>query len=179
MLVKAHLAQVNIALMKGPLDGPVMAGFVERLDEINALADRSPGFVWRLQTGEGSATYVRPYDDERIIANLSVWQTVEHLHDFVYQSAHTPVMRRRQEWFSRFQGAYVALWWVPEGHVPSVDEAKKRLAHLDENGPSSLAFTFKERFPVDEGLLSETDWSSFEPCPAVKHRPPSNQTLGG
>ena len=150
MTAKAHLAQVNVALMKGELDEPVMAGFVERLDEINALADRSPGFIWRLQTGEGNATYVRPFDDARIIANLSVWQTVEQLHDFVFKSAHAPLVRRRQEWFSRFQGSYVALWWVPEGHVPTVDEAKERLGHLDRNGPTPFAFTFKDRFPMDE-----------------------------
>jgi hypothetical protein len=164
MAAKAHLAQVNIALMKGALDGPVMASFVERLDEINALADRSPGFVWRLQTGEGNAIYVRPFDDERIIANLSVWQTVEQLHDFVYKSAHAPVMRRRQEWFSKFQGAYVVLWWVPAGHVPSIDEAKERLAQLDQNGPTSFAFTFKERFQVDEALLGTSDGSLNVRC---------------
>jgi hypothetical protein len=147
--VKAHLAQVNIGLIKGPLDGPIMAGFVERLDEINALADGSPGFVWRLQTGEGNATYVRPYDDERIIVNLSVWRTVDELHDFVYRTAHAAIMRRRQEWFSKFQGSYVALWWVPENHLPSLDEAKKRLAHLEQNGPTPFAFTFRDRFPVD------------------------------
>jgi hypothetical protein len=171
MAVTAHLAQVNIALIKGPLDGPIMAGFVKRLDDINALADRSPGFVWRLQTGDGNAIYVRPFDDDRIIANLSVWQTVEQLHEFVYKSAHAPVMRRRQEWFSKFQGAYVALWWVPEGHVPSIDEAKQRLARLDQHGPTSFAFTFKDRFPVDEALLRATDWSAFAPCPEAKPGP--------
>ena len=177
MAAKAHLAQVNIAVMKGPLEGPVMAGFVERLEEINSLADGSPGFVWRLQTGQGNATYLRPYDDERIIANLSLWQTVEELHAFVYKSAHAPVMRRRQEWFSKFQGAYVALWWVPEGHLPSMDEAKKRLAHLEQFGPTSFAFTIKDRFPVDETVLNATDWASFEHCPEVQRRAPSYPTL--
>jgi hypothetical protein len=148
---RVQLAQVNVAQAAAPLDSPVMAGFVERLDEINALADGSPGFVWRLQDGTGNAAYLRPYDDDRIIFNLSVWQGIEPLHDFVYKTAHAPVMRRRQEWFGKFPGAYVALWWVVEGHRPSVDEAKARLAHLDHHGPTPFAFTFKNRFPPGPG----------------------------
>ena len=110
-----HLAQVNIARMKAPLEDPLMAGFVARLDDINALADRSPGFVWRLQTDAGDATYLRPYGDDRILVNLSVWQTIEDLQAYVYRSAHAEVLRQRHDWFERFEGAYVALWWVPAG----------------------------------------------------------------
>jgi heme-degrading monooxygenase HmoA len=160
----AHLAQVNIARLKAPLEDPLLAGFVARLDEINALADRSPGFVWRLQTSAGNATYLRPYDDDRILFNLSVWRSLEDLQAYVYKSAHVEVLRMRHEWFETFQGAYVALWWVPAGHIPSVDEARKRLAHLEANGPTPFAFTFKVRFPPDPELLEATDWSSFEPC---------------
>jgi len=123
---KLHLAQVNIARMLAPLEDPVMADFVARLDEINALADGSPGFVWRLQTDAGNATYLRPYDDDRIIINMSVWETVEDLRNYVYQSRHSEVLRRRREWFEKLETPVVALWWVPAGHVPSVDEAKKR-----------------------------------------------------
>lgn len=126
-LATHHLAQVNIGRMKAPLDSATMAGFVARLDEINALADWSPGFVWRLQTEEGNATYLRPYEDERILFNLSVWQTLETLRDYVYKSAHADLLRQRQDWFTRFEGAFMALWWVPAGHVPSVEEAKGRL----------------------------------------------------
>ena len=97
---KPQLAQVNIARMKAPLESPVMAGFVARLDEINALADRSSGFVWRLQTGEGNATYLRPYGDDRILFNLSVWESIEHLRDYVYRSAHVEVLRNRDERFN-------------------------------------------------------------------------------
>ena len=125
-----HIAQVNIARMLAPLDDPSMATFVARLDEVNALADGSPGFVWRLQTEEGNATYLRPYDDERILFNLSVWETVEHLKEYVYKTAHGEVMRRRREWFGKLGGVYVALWWVRAGHVPSVAEAKRRLEYL-------------------------------------------------
>jgi hypothetical protein len=164
--MQAHLAQVNIGRMRAPLEDPLMAGFVGRLDEINALADRSPGFVWRLQTGEGNATYLRPYDDDRILFNMSVWATLEDLKAYVYKSLHVELIRNRKEWFERFDAPYAALWWVPVGHVPSVDEAKKRLDHLTAHGPTPFAFTFQALFPPDPAVLEATDWSSFEPCPA-------------
>ena len=144
-----------------------MAGFVARLDEINALADGSPGFVWRLQTTEGNATYYRPYDDDRVLVNMSVWETVDALKHFVYRTAHVEVLRQRQEWFEALASAYVALWWVPVGHLPGIDEAKKRLAHLDLRGPTEFAFTFKQVFPPTEAYQAGIDWSSFEPCPAT------------
>jgi RimJ/RimL family protein N-acetyltransferase len=162
-----QIAQVNIARMRGALEGPVMAGFVARLAEINALADGSPGFVWRLQTPEGNATYLRPYDDDRILFNLSVWKTVEDLRSYVYRTAHAEVLRQRDDWFEKFGAPVVALWWVPPGHRPSIDEAKKRLAHLQEMGPTAFAFTFRNPFPPDEEYVRSIDWSSFEPCPAA------------
>ena len=164
--MNAHLAQVNIGRMKAPLEDPLMAGFVGRLDEINALADRSPGFVWRLQTGEGNATYLRPYDDDRILFNMSVWESLEALKDYVYKSLHVELIRNRKEWFERFDAPYAALWWVPVGHTPSVDEAKKRLAHLTAQGPTPFAFSFQAAFPPDLAVIEATDWSAFEPCPA-------------
>ena len=142
-----HLAQVNIARMNAPLDSAEMADFVARIAEINALADAAPGFVWRLATEAGDATYLRPYDDDRVLFNMSVWQSVEALRAYVYGSAHTEVMRRRHRWFSKFEGAYLALWWVQAGEIPSIDEAKARLARLDREGPSPAAFTFKQLFP--------------------------------
>jgi hypothetical protein len=164
---KYHLAQVNIGRMKGQLEDPVMAGFVARLNEINALADRSPGFVWRLQTPEGNATYLRPYDDDRILFNMSVWESVDALRHYVYKSAHAELIRSRQEWFEKFVGAYVGLWWVPLGHRPSVDEAKKRLAYLEKYGPTEFTFTFKTIFQPDEQFQKSIDWKSFLPCPAM------------
>jgi hypothetical protein len=164
--MQAHLAQVNLGRMRAPLEDPLMAGFVGRLDEINALADRSPGFVWRLQTGEGNATYLRPYDDDRILFNMSVWETLDALRAYVYKSMHVELIRNRKEWFERFDAPYAALWWVPVGHVPSVDEAKKRLDHLTAHGPTAFAFTFQAPFPVDPAVLEATDWSAFEPCTA-------------
>jgi hypothetical protein len=162
-----HIAQVNIGRMKGVLEDPVMADFVARLDEINALADRSPGFVWRLQSDAGNATYLRPYDDDRILFNMSVWESIEQLKRYVYYTAHVEVLKRRHDWFERFSGAYTALWWVPQGHRPGVDEAKQRLAHLDAHGPTPFAFTFKTPFPADEQFVNSIDWSSFKPCPAI------------
>ena len=162
-----HIAQVNIARMKAPLDSPVMAGFVARLEEINALADGSPGFVWRLQTPEGDATYLRPYDDDRILFNLSVWKDVESLKQYVYRTAHAELLRDRRSWFEHFAGASVALWWVPPGHIPGVDEAKQRLAHLEAHGASAFAFTFKSVPAPDEEFLSRFDWSVFRPCAAT------------
>jgi hypothetical protein len=144
-----HLAQVNIALMRGPLESPVMAEFAARIDEINALADGSPGFVWRLQDGSGSATTLRPYDDDRILFNLSVWESLERLQAFVYRSAHAELFRQRKAWFGALGRVGVALWWVPPGERPSVEEAKRRLDHLERSGPTAAAFTFKAAFPPE------------------------------
>lgn len=163
-----HLAQVNIGLVKAPIDAPLMAGFVARLDEINVLAELSPGFVWRLQTSEGNATYFRPYpEDDRILINMSVWESLETLRQYVYKSAHAELLRQRENWFEKFSGIYVALWWVPAGHRPGVDEATKRLAHLEQHGPTEFAFTFKKTFEPDDQFQRAIDWSSFAPCPAM------------
>jgi hypothetical protein len=145
-----HVAQVNIALPKAPVDSPLLADFMGLLDPINELADASDGFVWRLQTDEGNATSIRPFEDERLMVNLSTWESVEALRQFVYRSVHVEVMRRRREWFERMR-LYMALWWVPAGHVPSVEEAKDRLAHLREHGPTPQAFTFREPFGPPDG----------------------------
>jgi hypothetical protein len=148
-----HIAQVNIASVKAPLDDPCMADFVARLDDLNALADQSPGFVWRLQTPEGNATYLRPYEDDRILVNMSVWETIEQLQRYVYHSAHAELLGQRHSWFEKLAGAYLALWWAPAGHRPGMQEAKQRLAHLEAHGPSPVAFTFRNRFPADEVSL--------------------------
>jgi hypothetical protein len=145
-----HLAQLNVALGQAAIDSPEMAEFVAHLERVNALADAAPGFVWRLQDESGDATAIRAYDDERMIINLSVWESVEALWSFVYDGGHLAVMRRRREWFQRLQTAYVVLWWVPEGRIPAVEEAIARLDHLEANGPTPHAFTFKQRFDAPE-----------------------------
>jgi Domain of unknown function (DUF3291) len=142
-----HLAQVNIGRLRAPIDDPIMEGFRSQLDPINALADRSPGFVWRLQTEEGDATAIHPYDDELMAINMSVWESLEALQQFVYRSGHVAPLRDRTQWFELIEGPILALWWIPAGHVPTVDEAKARLAHLELHGPSPHAFTFRAPFP--------------------------------
>ena len=161
-----HVAQVNIGRIRAELSDPIMAGFVERLDEINALADGSPGFVWRLKTDEGNATYFRPFADERMLLNMSVWESVEALRHYVYQTMHRELLRQRHAWFEKLEIAYLGLWWVPAGHIPGMDEAKRRLAHLDAHGPTQFAFTFQSVIPVDEEYQRGIDWSSFVPCAA-------------
>ena len=141
-----HIAQINIGRARGAVDGPVLADFMALLDPVNELADNSPGFVWRMQTDEGNNTALRPYDDDRIIVNMSVWESIDALWNFVYASDHLPVMRRRREWFERFESTYLALWWIPAGQIPTIEDAKLRLASLDERGPTPYAFTFKQRF---------------------------------
>ena len=145
-----HLAQINIGRILGPLDGPVMAGFMARLDELNALADGSPGFVWRLQTEVGNATALRPYNDERVLLNMSVWATLEDLRQYVYRSAHRELLAQRKDWFDPFEKPYLALWWVPAGHIPSVAEGTQRLARLQASGETAEAFTFKQSFAAPQ-----------------------------
>lgn len=142
-----RLAQINIARLIAPEGDPRVQPFFDALDKVNAIADSSPGFIWRLQTETGNATAVQATPDPLLIVNMSVWADPASLFAFVYRSGHTPEMARRREYFDRFEGAYQALWWVPEGHRPSVEEGLSRLWLLDHHGPTPQAFTFKARFP--------------------------------
>ena len=162
-----ELAQLNIGIVKGPMDSPVMAEFVANLDPINALADRSAGFVWRLQTEAGNATAIRPFEDESLAVNLSVWSDLESLRRFVYASAHAGIMRRRREWFERMSAAYLVLWWVAKGHRPSVEEAIERLAVLRDKGPTAAAFTFGQAFPAPDAPASSRPIALPDACPAA------------
>jgi hypothetical protein len=144
----AHLAQLNVARLVAPLDSPQLADFVNRLDEINALADAAPGFVWRLVDAEGAnATTLRPYGPD-VMVNMSVWESVETLYEYAYRTAHLDVLRRRREFFHH-DGLpeYAVLWWVPAGTVPTLAEARERLDLLAREGPTARAFTFRDRFP--------------------------------
>jgi len=161
-----HLAQLNVGIIKAPLESPVMADFVNNLDRINALAEASPGFVWRLQTEEGNATALRPTEDENFLVNMSVWEDADSLSQFVFKSAHVEIMRRRREWFERMVEAYLVLWWVPKGHVPTVDEALAKLARLREHGPSPEAFTFRTAFPPPDAAPDRTPFAFGNECPA-------------
>lgn len=128
--------------MLAPLDDPVMADFVNNLDRINALAEASPGFIWRLKEGD-DATTIRMYDDDWLIVNMSVWDNVESLKNFTYETAHVEIFRRRKEWFSKMDEPHMVLWHVAPGHEPSVSEAEDRLNHLRKHGDTASAFTFK------------------------------------
>jgi hypothetical protein len=163
-----HLAQVNIGRARGPITGAVMLGFVARLEEINALAERSPGFVWRLQTEDGDATAVRPYpNDNTIMINMSVWTDLDSLREYVFRTMHANVMRQRREWFERFEGVYVALWWVPAGYKPTVEDAVARLAHLEAHGSTPFAFSFAQPFDSEGRSVTRgrTPWD--DACPAL------------
>lgn len=150
---KMQVAQLNIGRLIAPIDDPAIRDFVEGLDPINALADAAPGFVWRLQTEEGDATSIQAFDDESILVNMSVWADIDSLRAYVYKSQHVDFLRRRKEWFEKFEGVFVVLWWIPAGHIPTVEEAKERLAYLHKNGETPYAFTFRKSFPPDQNDL--------------------------
>lgn len=142
-----HVAQFNIARLVAPLDDPRLADFVANLERVNRLGDKTQGFVWRLQTDDGTSTSVRFGDDPRVVVNFTVWESTETLFEFAYRSAHAEMYRRRREWFEEMGRPYLVLWWVPAGHIPSIEEAGERLEHLRAHGPTEYAFTFKQRFP--------------------------------
>ena len=158
MAGRLWLAQANVARMQAPLDDPIMSGFVAQLEEVNAVADKSPGFIWRLQTEDGDATALRVFDDDRILFNMSVWESVEALQRYVYQGRHASSLRARRQWFEPMNGPALVLWWIPEGHVPTVSEAKERLELLARLGPTPEAFTFRRPFsPGGEKAPEEID----------------------
>jgi hypothetical protein len=161
------LAQLNIGIIKGPMDSPIMADFAAGLDRINALAENSPGFVWRLQTEDGDATAIRPFENENMLVNMSVWRDVESLGKYVYGSAHVELMRRRREFFERMIEAFLVLWWVRKGHRPTIVEAIAKLELLRNNGPSAGAFTFRQAFPPPDAVPAQSPAAIGDECPAT------------
>jgi heme-degrading monooxygenase HmoA len=135
----------------------MIADFVAALEPINQLADRAPGFVWRLQTEDGDATAIRPFEDDMVLVNMSVWESLEALGVFVYSGEHREVMRRRRQWFDKLAEAYLVLWWVPAGVVPTVVDAKNRLETLRRRGPSLEAFTFRSPFSSPDETVGHQD----------------------
>lgn len=142
-----HLAQINIGLMRGTLEDPIMAEFAAALDEVNTAAEQSPGFVWRLKTSSGNATDIRVYPDPKVIVNISVWQSVEQLKTYVYQSLHVNFFARRRQWFEKFPGEHFGMWWIPAGHLPTAEEGKAKLDYLTRQGESLECFTFANPYP--------------------------------
>ena len=147
-----HLAQANVAYMLAPHDDPRMADYMVRLDEINGLADASPGFVWRYLTDSRDPGQ-REFEDPRVLFNMSVWTSIDALHAYTYRTRHSEVYAGRKRWFvdekSVVGGHALAMWWIPAGTLPTVADAKERLAAITADGPSPRAFTFKQRFPPE------------------------------
>ena len=138
-----HLALINIAKAKYPMDDPRMAGFVDNLDAVNKAADRSPGFVWRLMGNVTSdATSIVAFDDPTIITNMAVWENLEALENYTYRTIHKRVFAGRNDWFERLDGPHMALWWIKAKTIPTILEGKAKLQLLKENGPSPAAFSF-------------------------------------
>ena len=135
-----HLAELNIARLKYPFDDPRIAEFADNLARVNAVADRSEGFVWRLQDESGDATSIHAFDDPMVIVNMTVWQSAEHLERFVWNTVHKQVYAKRAEWFELMQAQHFVMWWVDEGHRPTLEEARERLDHLDRHGDGDFAF---------------------------------------
>ena len=182
MAATYHIAQYNVARMRAPLDDPIMEGFCSRLDELNHLGDRSPGFVWRFHTEDGTSTSVRPYpDDPLVVINMTVCESIEALHAFTYRSDHGPMYAARHTWFepmtnapdpsltpepplpaggarqrehgSISMGHTLVLWWVQAGYTPDPSQGKVRLELLRRRGPSPNAFTMKQHFPPPDRRL--------------------------
>ncbi len=147
-MINYFIAEINIAKMKGvDINDPIMKEFVENLDSVNQIAEQSEGFVWRLKDENNNATSLNPYDDERIIINVSVWKSIETLENFMYRTFHSDFLKRRKEWFLAYGTAHTAMWWIPEGHIPTMQEAVDKLDHLQKNGASPSAFDFRNKFP--------------------------------
>lgn len=159
-----QLAQINVGQLVAPQGDPRVQPFFDALDRINALAEASPGFIWRLQSESGNATDILPTQDPLFIVNMSVWSDADALFNFVYRTAHTSVMAQRRQFFGRFEGAYQALWWIPAGHRPTVDEGLSRLWRLDRYGATRDAFTFKARFPAPGMRQQRTNLESEPLC---------------
>ena len=142
-----HLAQLNIAEAIASMDSPEMADFVNNIERINSLAESSPGYIWRLTDEGGDNSYsMQLFDSDFIITNMSIWKDKESLFDFVYNTSHVEIFKRRKEWFSKMPVMHMVLWYVEEGHIPTIEEAKERLQYLRDNGESEYAFTFKSKF---------------------------------
>jgi heme-degrading monooxygenase HmoA len=146
-----YLAQFNIARALAPLNDALLADFVAQIDAVNAEAEGSPGFIWRLKDEMGqSSSYIQAYSDPNMLINLTVWESVESLHAYTYRSGHAAVFRRRKEWFAPSEQAAVVLWWVPAGSLPTLEEARERLEYLWAHGPTARAFTFRHLFPAPQ-----------------------------
>src|SRR3954451_16144894 len=159
-----HLAQLNVGRLRAPMDDPTIDDFRTNLDPINALAESSPGFVWRLQDDTGNATGIKPFGDDLEIVNLTVWESIDALADFTYRTGHREFLRRRREFFEAPTDAYLCLWWIPEGTIPTVDDAIERLEQLRAHGQTPRAFTFRPGFEPGAAVMQPGE--DRDVCPA-------------
>jgi hypothetical protein len=144
---KYQLAEINVARMKGVnINDPIMQEFVDNLERVNAIAENSEGFVWRLKDDSGNATSINPYNDEQVAINISVWESIETLENFVYKTFHTNFLKRRRVWFQTYGKVYTAMWWIPEGEFPSAQDAVDKLNALQKNGATEAVFDFRNKF---------------------------------
>ena len=148
-----QLAQINIGRLIAPIDDPRIAEFVAQLDPINAIADRAPGFVWRLKSESGNATDIAYNEDPSIMVNMSVWESLDALREYAYKSDHMKVFRDRAKWFEKMDKPHYCLWWIPVGHVPTVAEGRERLEHYQKHGatPYSLFLLVFAALPPARG----------------------------
>jgi len=143
---RMYLAQLNIAQAIAPMDSPIMADFVNNTERINALAEKSPGFIWRLTDEEGDNAYaIQVFEDPALLTNMSVWKDRESLFNYVYSTDHVEIFKRKNEWFSKLKGIHMVLWYIEEGHIPTLAEGKERLEYLQKHGETEYAFTFKSK----------------------------------
>ncbi len=159
-----HIAQMNVGTLLHPTDDPRIAEFMGALDQVNAMADAAPGFVWRLQSDQGNATDIKVSDDPLFIVNMSVWRSVEALFEFVYRTSHRDVMAKRRNWFTRPADAYQVLWWVAAGTIPTVEQGLQRLRWLDRNGASPHAFDFRNKYPSPDAVAPPEDMQPQPYC---------------
>ncbi|MFI1773622.1 DUF3291 domain-containing protein [Thalassobellus citreus] len=148
---KFHLAQVNIAKILAPMDDPIMQDFVNNVDKMNAIADDADGFVWRLKD-EDKEEAIRVFQDDSIIINMSVWENLESLFNYTYNSGHIEVFKRKKEWFSKMKMMHMAFWYIPEGYEPTFEDANTRLDYINTHGDTPFAFSFKSKFSVNDAL---------------------------
>ena len=148
-----HIAELNIGRLVAPVGDPLVADFVDNLNRINQLGHETPGFVWQLLTEDGDSTAFRIFEGDDMLINLTVWEDIDSLFTFTYSSEHVEFFRRRREWFIKLEDyPPLVLWWVPAGHHPTLEEAREKILFLKEHGPTPLAFTFKQRFTIEEML---------------------------
>ncbi|WP_264566405.1 DUF3291 domain-containing protein [Flavobacterium sp. N3904] len=147
-MAEYQLAEINIARMKGVnIHDPIMKEFVDNLDKVNEIAEKSDGFVWRLKDEENNATNLNPYNDEQIIVNYSIWESIETLEHYMYKTFHSEFLKRRKEWFQTFGQVSTAMWWIKKREIPDLAEAMEKLDYLQKNGASEIVFNFKQKYP--------------------------------